>query len=86
MSSKRVIKQLCLVGVYLRLNYLFLTNHFTDPHTSAEAKKHAQSVLDSFMTEEVKNENRVLGGYKATLKSESPLSIDYCLWPKLYIF
>lgn len=69
-SSKQAIRQLCLVGGYIRLDYLLLSSPFTDPNTSAEAKKHAQSVLDSFTNEEGKNENRVMGGYKATLKSK----------------
>lgn len=54
-----------------------------DPRVSAEAKEHAREVLDANASDEYtsgqneykdyneEHNNRVLGGYKATLKSKS---------------
>lgn len=61
----------CLRLVPNNLGFGGLTKFTTDEHTSPEAKKHAQSVLDRVASEEGKHEHRVMGGYKATLKSKS---------------
>lgn len=45
--------------------------HITDERTSPETKKKLQTILDSVANGGVKNEKRVMGGYKAALKSKS---------------
>lgn len=56
---------------------LVLTYALVDPNTSAEAKQHAREMLHGQSSdaagidhEDEVHEHRVLGGYKATLKSE----------------
>ena len=66
-SSKQATRQLCLVGGIILSHSLFLI--IADKNTSATAKKRAQIFLDEVATG--KNEKRVLGGYKAALKSKS---------------
>ena len=72
-------------GLYLFLNWQKKKTFITDPLTSPEAKKRAQNILYGVTD---KNEKRVMGGYKAVLKSEPRnfhLSCSVGLLAELYI-